>query len=64
MKKIEKNGGSLLRPMHTEFKSFVYLYNDIDTVMFGDVIMATFIFHPTATQKYVYFPTEDNWLDL
>lgn len=50
--------------MHTEFSSFVYLLNDIDTVMYGNSIMATFMFHPTAMQKYVYFPTENSWLDL
>ena len=67
LKKIEINGGALIKPAFTEFDSLnkdTDASIDLSTVMFGDSILASYQFYDIGTNKTIVLPLEANWVQL
>jgi alpha-glucosidase (family GH31 glycosyl hydrolase) len=65
LRKIAIQGGALIRPAFTEFDSINHNdTEDFQTVMYGDSILATFLFYDVKTTRTVTLPKENDWVLL
>lgn len=66
LRKLEIFGGALIRPAFTEFqslsKNFTDRQIDFTTLMFGEAILASYLFYDINTNKTIELPNENNWV--